>query len=228
MNYEVNSVGILSAPIPLRFLKSSLVVFAITFGMSLQSAQAHVICSKGGFTKEPSNSVQFFVDMDEKSCTEGGYPGEGNGILFTLASGNSSGNPDVFKVRMVLYMCGEVFNKKIRGRVVNLVPPSGDSQKVIDPNTFWGGATYWGAVPGPTTAVPGSTTEANSSTLTVSPTVYNSLYNTKSASDPIKYTFTVDELSKPLGDHQISYGEVTIEGGRFDNTDVPAPVCDTN
>jgi len=221
MNYEVNSAGILSAPILLRFLKTSLVVFAITFGMSLQSAQAHVICSEDVSTTGSSNSVQFFVNMDDKRCTKGGYPGEGNGILFTLGSGTSSGNPDVFKMRMVLYMCGEVFNKKIRGRVASLVPPSGDSQNVIDPNTFWGGATYWGAVPGPTT-------KASSSTLTVSPTIYNSLYNSKSASDPIKYTFTVDELSKPLGQHQITYGEVTIEGGRFDDSAVPAPVCGTN
>ncbi len=116
-------------------------------------------------------------------------------------------------MRFTSYMCGDA-NTKRHGREADLTPPSGDKKGVNKPYTLWGGVTYFGAIPGPTTG-------SKTTKLTVTSTVMNN----NNTSNPVKYEFTVDDLGKPLGQHKFIYGPVKISGGQFDDPTFPAPVC---
>ena len=62
-----------------------------------------------------------------------------------------------------------------------------------------------------------------SSTLTIT----SPMNNTNTISDPITYTFQMSDLVKAITEFQFTYGPVTIQGGRFDNPNLPLPVCDS-
>ena len=196
-----------------KLLIASMILAAYAFSTP---ATAQVTCSQGGTTVAPSNAIGFFVDFDKKTCDSGGYPGQGNGIHYSISTGNTSGNLDVTKVRYTSYMCGIVHDKR-KWREADLVPlsgyPKGVPGNILAP--VKGGVTYFGAIPGP-----------QSGTKIASLTVTSTVQNTNNLSNPVKYVLTINDLSKPYNSGEFSYGKIQISGGQFDSPSFPSPVCD--